>query len=464
MIRLTSKHIWGYGFGNFGYGIIFQIIATYFVFYATAVLGLSGTLIGIMVGVGVIWDAVSDPIMGYISDNTKNKKYGRRHLYLWIGGFSVLLTNLIIWNLHTSIPKWMQVGGMIIALLMIKTGMTIYITPYNALGAEITDDHVKRAKVQSVKMSFFLLGIFVATAVNMLLFFKATPEYPIGQLNPIGYRYMSIFTTILMAVSMFVVLRSTNHMIPELKKRIIENKNTGLKDFFLSITKAFRQLDFRAVVIGYLFTNLASALLSTIGLHVYTYTFKMGNMQIALIAGSQLLMAVISQPFWLWLNKSMDKAKSIRLGLAMSIISSLYFIICVVFRTVTADNLWILIPFILLGGAGTGGLVMLPQAMVADTVDANAVVTGQRQEGVYYGTLTLTYKVSQSIAIVFIGIILDWVGFDTSLTTQKGFTLTSLGLILGIGSLLAFCAAYISYKYYKLNRTAMTEIHKQLNL
>lgn len=462
MINLSNRHIYGYGFGNFGYGIIFQIIATYFVFYATAVLGLSGTVIGAMVGTGVIWDALSDPIMGYISDNTKNKKYGRRHLYLWIGGFSVLITNLILWNLHASIPHWMQVGGMIIALLLIKTGMTVYITPYTALGAEITDDHIKRAKVQSVKMSFFLLGIFVATAVNMLLFFKATPEYPIGQLNPSGYRYMSVFTTALMAVSMFVVLKSTSHMIPELKKRIVHNHNSGLKDFFISLAKAFAHGDFRAVVLGYLFTNLSSALLSTIGLHVYTYTFKMGNMQIALIAGSQLLMAVVSQPFWLWLNKSMDKAKAIRLGLMMSIISSLYFIGCVLLRVLTAQNLWILLPFILLGGTGTGGLAMLPQAMVADTVDAHALVTGQRQEGVYYGTLTLTYKLSQSFAILFIGIVLDWVGFDTALATQKAFTLTSLGLILGIGSLFSFGAAYVSYSHYHLNRKAMDAIHKQL--
>lgn len=461
MTKLSNKVLWSYGFGNFGFGLIFQILATYFVFYATAVLGLSGTLVGTIVGIGIVWDAISDPIMGYISDNTSHPKYGRRHLYLWIGGIVIAFSNLLIWNLHLGFPKWLQVPIMIIMLLIIKTGMTIYGTPYTALGAELTHDHNQRLKIQSIKMIFFMLGIGFAAAGCMLLFFSPTESYPIGQLNPKSYQYMSVVTTLLMILSMYIVFKNTKATIKILST---EHQDNGVKSFFISMKRAFKHNDLRAVVLGYLFTNIASAILSTIGLHVYTYTFRMDNTEIAIIAGLQLLIAILSQGLWIHLNKIIDKGQAIKIALGLSVFSFLFFIISVLYMDFTATNLWVLAPFMLLGGIGSGGLITLPQAMVADTVDANALVTGKRQEGVYYGTLTLTYKLSQSIAIVMIGYVLDLIGFNSELEFQSSFTLTGLGLVLGFGSLLALFLSYLSYRNYKLGREQMNHIQAQLEL
>ena len=459
---ISPRQIWGFGTGNFGFGIIFQIVATYFVFYATAVLGLSGTLIGLIIGLGVIWDAVSDPVMGYISDFTKNKKFGRRHLYMWVGGIATALTNIILWNLNPQMPEWLLLTSMAITLLLLKTATTIYGTPYTALSAELSHDNVQRTKIQSIRMVCFMLGIFFATAVGMLVFFRPTDAYPLGQLNPMGYRYMSVVTTLIVLVTSIISILSTQHMIPHLNSRSNEKKLAGIGSFFKLMTSAYRHANLRAVVLGYLFTNLASALLSTIGLHVYTYTFGMNSTIIALFAGGQLLIAIVSQPLWLWLNHRQDKMVSIRLGLFLSIIASLYFIVCVLTKSFVVDNLWILAPFVLVGGIGSGGLFTLPQAMVADTVDENALKTGTRQEGVYYGTLTLTYKLSQSIAILLIGVVVDLVGFNSTLSTQADFTTTSLGLFLGIGNLLAFLGAFVYYSKYKITRSYLKEIHSQL--
>lgn len=461
MTKLSNKVLWSYGFGNFGFGLIFQILATYFVFYATAVLGLSGTLVGTIVGIGIVWDAVSDPIMGYISDNTTHPKYGRRHLYLWVGGIVIAFSNLLIWNLHLGFPKWLQVPIMVVMLLIIKTGMTIYGTPYTALGAELTHDHNQRLKIQSIKMIFFMLGIGFAAAGCMLLFFSPTEHYPIGQLNPKSYQYMSVVTTMLMIGSMYVVFKNTKACI---RVSEIKKDDNGIKNFFISMKKAFNHSDLRAVVLGYLFTNIASAILSTIGLHVYTYTFKMNNTEIAIIAGLQLFIAILSQGLWINLNKVIDKAQAIKIALGLSVSSFVFFIISVLYMDFTATNLWALAPFMLLGGIGSGGLITLPQAMVADTGDANAILTGKRQEGVYYGTLTLTYKLSQSIAIIIIGYVLDLIGFNADLEFQSAFTLTGLGLVLGIGSLIALFLSYLSYRHYKLSREKMDAIQAQLAL
>lgn len=461
-LRVTELQNWGYGLGNFGFGVIFQIVATYFVFYATAVLGLSGTVIGLIIGIGVVWDAISDPIMGYISDFTRSQRFGRRHQYLWIGGIVTAGTNFVLWNLSPQLPEWLLLIAMALMLLLLKTGMTIYGTPYSALGAEMTHDHSERTKVQAIRMVCFMLGIFFATAVGMLLFFRATPEYPQGQLNPMGYQVMSLVTTAIVLVTSLVSILSTRHMIPLLNTRGIQTEKAGFSNFFKLLFKAYKHDNLRAIVLGYLFTNLASALLSTIGLHVYTYTFKMNSTIIALFAGGQLLIAIFSQPLWLWLNKHQDKTASIRLGLSLSIAASLYFILCVAFKPFAIANLWVLAPFVILGGIGSGGLFTLPQAMVADAVDENALITGTRQEGIYYGTMTLTYKLSQSLAILMIGIIVDAVGFDSSLRAQSEFTTNSLGFFLGIGNLLAFIGAFVFYSQYRISRDRLLDIHARL--
>lgn len=464
MEALKKKTLWAFGFGNLGFGLTAQIISSYLVFYATVILGMSGTSIGVLVSIGIIWDAISDPIMGYLSDLTKSKRFGRRHLYILIGGVGTVVINLALWFIpssYSNITKWLL---MINFVLLIKTFLTIYITPYTALAAEISDDYTDRTRIQAVKTVFFLVGLFLATSVGMLFFFKATPEYPTGQLNPAGYHAMAIFGSIMMAASMLFAYFSTKHLIPQLNARILSTPKLSVKTFFSEIFNSFKNKDFTAVVLGYLFTNIASALISTLGLHVYTYTYRLDNNGIAVIVGSQLIMSILSQPFWIRYSDKHEKNKAIKLGIVFALSSCVYFLITILFRNQIDGNVLYLLPFGIFAGFGTGGLFTMPQAMVADTVDAQALKTGSRQEGVFYGTLTLCYKLSQSIAIFLLSATLDLLKFDASKDVQLASTVVGLALLLAIGSAVALILAYVSYHPYSLTKNAMKHIHQELAL
>jgi Na+/melibiose symporter-like transporter len=459
MIPLTKKTIWSYGAGNLGYGLISQIMAIYLVFYATVVLGMSGTSVGLLVSIGIIWDALSDPIMGYLSDHTRSRRFGRRHLYMLMGGTGVALLHFFLWNISpelTDRTKWLLMAGF---SLTIKTAMTIYITPYTALAAEISEDYTERTRVQAVKTIFFILGIFMAAAFGMAVFFRATEQYPVGQLNPIGYRNISLFGSAFMLISMAFAYLGTSDRIQVLNARILSNKSPGFMAFFTEMKEAFANRDLRAVVLGYLSTNIASALLSTLALHVFTFTFLMSNNDIALIVGLQLMMSIISQPFWIRFSDRFEKKGAVIAGIVVTMVASSYFVLCVLLRTAVQDNVLWLIPFSILAGFGTGGLFTLPQAMVADTVDANTLTTGRRQEGVFYGILTLSYKLSQSIALMLLGFALDLLQFDPALPEQLESTLIGLGLVMSVGSLLSFGVSYFFYQHYSLTKRRMYEIH-----
>lgn len=462
MQPLSKRTLWGFGFGNIGFGLTSQIVSAYLVFYATVILGMSGASIGLLVSLGIIWDAISDPIMGYLSDMTRFKKYGRRHLYILIGGVGTALINLGLWTIPSSLDNVTKWFLMITLVMLIKTFLTIYITPYTALAAEISDDYTDRTRVQAVKTTFFLMGIFLATAFGMLIFFKSTPEFPIGQLNPAGYSRMAIFASVVMIIAMLSAYLSTKHLIPNLTARLLSAPKLSIGTFFKEIFNAFKNVDFRAVVLGYLFANIASALISTLGLHVYTYTFGLNNIGVSVIVGSQLVMSIASQPFWITYSDRKEKKSAVFMGILLALLACVYFLGCVIFKDAINGNVLFLLPFGVLAGFGTGGLFTMPQAMVADTVDAQALIHKSRQEGVFYGTLTLCYKLSQSVAIFLLGIALDLLKFDSAKSVQLESTIIGLALLLGIGSLISLIASYLTYKPYTLTKKRMTEIRQAL--
>lgn len=147
-----------------------QVVGTYLVFYSTAILGIPGSMVGLAVSISIIWDAVTDPIMGYLSDITHSKIFGRRHLYLIIGASGIALTNYLIWNISASFSSSVKFLLIFIYIILFKTFTTIYITPYTALGAELSSDYNERTSIQSMKTIFFLVGLSFVSVAGMYMF------------------------------------------------------------------------------------------------------------------------------------------------------------------------------------------------------------------------------------------------------------------------------------------------------
>ncbi|TDT61286.1 MFS transporter [Fonticella tunisiensis] len=453
----------GYGSGNFSVGVSMQVVGAYLVFYCTAILGIPGSLVGLAVSLSIVWDAVTDPLMGYFSDITRSKTFGRRHLYLLIGGIGIALTNFFLWNIDASLPDHIKFTFIFIDILAVKTFMTIFTTPYTALGAELSNDYNERTTIQGIKTIFFLLGLSLVSVIGMYIFFQPTHEYPVGQLNPKAYNHMGLFSSIIVVIFALICYLSTKKYIPLLNQPEIKSDNRlWILNLVASFKSIFSNSTFRYVAFTYMFTNISSALLSNIGLHVFTYTFLLSSQQIAVIVGIQLLVSILSQPAWTIISKKLDKKPAMNLGLFICIAASFIFLIMVLLKDFIKGSAGYFIPFAAIGGFGTGGLFTLPLSMIADIIDQDELKTGKRSEGTYYGCLTLLYKFTQSITLLLIGFLLDIVNFDASLLVQSEGTVVILGLILGIGSILSFAAAFMSLAGYKLNREKVEQIQMQI--
>jgi Na+/melibiose symporter-like transporter len=453
----------GYGSGNFSTGIATQVIGTYLVFYCTVILNMPGSFVGLAVSLSIIWDAITDPLMGYFSDKTKSKIFGRRHQYILIGGIGLGISNYLLWNMSQGLSNNLKFAIIFILIIVIKTFSTIYVTPYTALGAELSNDYNERTSIQGIKTIFFLLGLAFVSVFGMFVFFRSTREYPSGQLNPGAYSSMGLFSSILIVIFALVCFYSTRKYIPILSGYAEigisdSNINTPLSAF----KEIFHNKFFRYVAFAHMFTNIASALVANTGLHVFTYTFSLSSNQIGLIIGIQLLVSILSQPIWLLVSKKLDKKPSMILGIVFCIIGSLFFLVLVLMKEYVMGNALYFIPFAILVGFGTGVLFTLPFSMLADVIDLDELNTGKRSEGSYYGCLTLFYKLSQSITLLLIGFLLDLVKFDAGLPKQAESTVIILGLMLSIGSALSFIAALLSISRYNLNRSNVEDIQKKI--
>ncbi len=501
--KLSSKTKIGYGIGTLSYGIPFQLVSACFVFYSTMVLGISGALTGLLVSVSTIWDAVTDPVMGYISDHTKSRiLLGRRLIYVLIGALGLALCTLLLWQVSPELPyasKAVMLGAL---LILLKTFSTIYATPYMALGAELSTDYGERTAVQSYRTAFFFLGFMFPTILGMAVFFKPTPEYADGQLNPQAYAYLAIVTAAITLISAAVCIALTYKKQPVYTPP--NKKKNAIIGIFKETAEALKCSDFRNVSIGLLFVNMAMSIVGAIGMHIFTYTFGLKSGQIAIVFGALFLMALAAQPVWLYIANKFEKKTAMMACLFINIgVTVLFFVFVFANEWVSAHYIAI-VPLAMLTGFSIGGSIALPYSMITDTIDKDAYYSGTRKEGVFYGCATFMFKLSQSLAVIFAGTMLDIIGFnkDADLTTlklqfdqvtlqitdfisgQAGATLEQLktqaaelstligqksevnlmlGLILPVGFLICFVLALVFISRYTLNKEKVAFYQSGIN-
>jgi glycoside/pentoside/hexuronide:cation symporter, GPH family len=453
----------GYGMGDLTYGIVFQMVGTYVVFFATAVLGISGSLVGLALSISVLWDAISDPLMGYLSDITRSVRFGRRHLYLLLGSAGMAVSNLMIWSIQPEWSNGLKVAGLFVGLMLMKTSATVFATPYAALGSELTTDYNERTSIQGIRSIFFLGGLMFSTVMGFLLFFNATPEFPIGQENPAAYRNMGLTVSLIALLGGFTVYGMTRQYIPHLRARNPDKAEiTGLHKLAASFRLALQNNPYRHVVIAYLLTNISTALISSLGIHVFTYTFQLDNRDIGTIFGVLFGVSILSQPIWIRISRRIDKRPAILLGILFSLLGCVLVFFFVLFKDRIAGEMVYMLPFAALGGFGSGALFSMPYSMVADTIDFDEARTGKRLSGVYYGSMTFFYKFSQSLTVFLVGILLDVVRFDAKATVQPESTVTILGMTIAIGGFVVLVLAGVSYFQYGLNREKVAQIQEQI--
>lgn len=434
-----------YGFGGLSYSVINQTIANFFMFFATSVLGLQGTFVGVIIGISTVWDGISDAVIGYLSDNYPLGKLGRRNGYMLIASIGMAVFNIALWCIPNSLSLWVKFVWLLISLVLIETFSTMFATPYTALANDLAKNNNDRTKYNSSNTIFYLIGIIIPSAL-MVVFLPNTEAYPIGQLNPNGYIKIAIVTSIICFVFGVVCSFTTNNRYTTIK--FGSRQKFGLKVLTQGFLRTIKNARLRPLILGYICASSITVFLCGIGLHFFTYSLFYSSKQITALLFVLILGNIISQPLWLFISQKIRKKPALILGFLITILSVFGIIGIYFFRVELYQiSFYMNIVLILICGMGSGALYTFPVSLYGDAV--KEVNGGNNNNASYLGSLTFASNIANSLSQLIIGVLLDIIKFDSSLAVQSLGVQYGLALILFIGVqtfLILGCFTYSGYK------------------
>jgi GPH family glycoside/pentoside/hexuronide:cation symporter len=464
--RLSVPTMIAYGIGQLGESLRTVGYTTFLLFYYNQVIGLSGTLTSLALGVSLIVDAVSDPLVGAWSDRTSSR-WGRRHPFMLA---SMLPLGLLFYA--TFNPPQLEPGGYFVWLLMSATltrlAVSLYHVPHLALGAEITRDYSQRSTLYSINTVFLFLAMYGTQGLALRFFFPTTERFNPGLLDPNAYVTFSIAFAVTMVVAIAISIVGTAREIPFLPPAV-RRFNFSLRRTIADFIEVFRNASFRALFFGMLLTMLTLAVESVLkpymDLHFWGLTTEqMSWRPLGIIAG-----ALLALPFAPWLNRVFDK-KVVLIAAGAVWVTAIHVLIATKYvapdwlpANGTTALLQVLLVQDLIMGLSSVLTYGAVYSMIADISDEHQLEVGERREGVLFASRAFAQQVVQSIGIAGAGLLLDVIDFPTGAKagTVDDPTLMRLGAIPLCAALVYLCGL-CCYARYRIHRQQHARILSEL--
>ena len=430
-------------------------------------LGLPTVYTGIAIGIALAVDSITDPLIGSLSDNWQGSN-GRRHPFLYA---SILPLGLCFIGLFS--PPELGEFALFLWLTVFSVGtramMTLYYVPHVSLGAELSDDFNERTEVVAYRYFFSYVGGILTFAIGFVVYFPDT------QFNVEAYAPFGITLSLLMMASILVTALGTRKRIPHLPASRINREPVSvwavLKKTLLEIRSALTNRSFRWLFSGVLIVFAMVGVDNALNLHMNTYFWELQGGGNLLFFAATPVGALLGTAIASTLTRWFDKKPSVIIG---TLCWALCQVIPVVLRLLgwfpengTAELLYSLIAIKFIQGLGVVQALIAFNSMVADVVDEHELITGMRQEGIFFSSVSFSNKMTSGIGTVAAGFALafiDWpTGADVQTASDIGAeTIAWLGLIYGpIVSGFALVSAYC-YSKYGLNRQRHAEIVEAL--
>lgn len=439
-----------------------QTVNSFIMFFATSVMGLQGALVGAMIALTSLWDGVSDPIIGYLSDRTKNRFFGRRLLYMLIASFSLAICNVLLWSCPAKKGSGLAVVWLVMFLLLQETFNTFFATPYSALCIDIAPDYNDQTRMQSFKSVFYILGL-IMPSVLMYIFMPSNVGVQ-TQFDKSGYVNIALVNSLLVVVSGLISIFGTRKRVlsmPNYDKGVIDStQKHGFKKIIGGYFETLKKKDFRIVTLGYSVSLIASIFITSVGMHLFTFCYHFSSTQISVIMICFFGGAIFSQLIWVNLVKKYDKKQTLIFALCLLLVGIALTSVTFLFRTyTTADTIFFFVlPCIFVCGVGSGALYSLPHSMYADVVTMEQFKTKENNAGRYTGYYTFTYNFTNSITLLVIGVLLDLIHFDSTMPLQALSVQAGLGKIVFFGSSVAITLAIMIFSNYSIKRADILKV------
>ena len=388
---LTNRVRAGYGIGDYAICLYWSGIGLYLLYFYTDVVGISPILAGWIYALGIGWDAITDPFMGYLAERTKTKM-GSYRPFIYYGSIPLALSFvLLFW-----VPPFEGTAlflFLILVNLIHRSCFTIVSVPYSSLTARITNDSNERTKLTTARMisaSFGTLSMS-ALAFPLIAYFGGADE-------AFGFLWLAIISGLIAIALLTVTVYSVREKVDEIVTSNLPN--------FVSITKTVATNYPFWIVFGcILILGSTGVMFNKNLIYFVKYGLELHEYQ-GLILGVSSGASFLSLPFWAYLALKIGKRETWLISMTIAFIGLLLFFY---YPIASLNELLILLALI---GVGNGAGGVLFWSMLPDTVEYGEWKSGIRTESSLYGFMTFAQKSSIAVAALILGFLLSGIGFE----------------------------------------------------
>ena len=437
-----------YGMPGLGAGYMYLLMSLYVMKFSTDVLLIAPAVMGIIFSISRIWDAISDPIAGYLSDRT-TFKFGRRRTWMLLSFVPISFCFFAV----SAPPESMQGQSldlwMMIAILSFYSAITLFNVPHMALGAELSEDYHERTRLFGVRHIGFTLGSILSLVSMSLLI--SEENSPTGDVRELASN-LAFFAVAVMSLMIFFSVSRLKED-PKFQNRVNKNPFKAFRDVWVNPHA-------KILIIVLFIENLGGAVIGVLTLYVTQYIVE-APAWAPIIIFAYMLPSALSVPLWIPLSRRFGKIRLWVFSLALTGISFGGIFIIPFLDSVT-DRLIVMFLGAILGGMASGCGGAIGPSVKGDVIDYDEYLTGERKEGSYFAALNFVYKSATGIMLLVTGFVLQFSGFipNQPQTMEVKIALISL---YGLVPLVFYSlGSYLLYKKFKFGEKEHAAIKQQI--
>jgi len=447
----------------FGIGMLanqmFPAALSIFIVILVQSLGMSPVMWGLIFFLPKLIDAVTDPLMGYISDRTQSR-WGKRRPYIFIGAVIAGLSYIAMWQLSEDNSLLFNFWYFLLWNIIFFLGMTIFSVPYVAMGYEMSSDYHERTRLMAVAQWIGQWAWVIAPWFWIVLYdpnwFESATE---------GARTLSIWVGLIcmgLAIVPAVLCRSDDNAHEE--KEAIGSLSDTFRDLWRGVLITLANKPFQKVCIATFCIFNAFNTVAGFAFFIIVYYMNQGdpvqagNWPALFGSVSAICTCFLVIPIINWMAQKFGKLKTFTITQTLSLAGYSMF-----WWSFSPENPYLMFVPIPLYVFGIGGLFTLMMSMTADICDMDELETGERREGLFGAIYWWMVKFGAAFAGLLSGLILASVGFDQSITIQSDSTLAGLRAAFILVPVTGTIIGILVMRSYELDESSVNDIRAQLD-
>ena len=442
-----------YGFGSVAFGVKSNGFDYFFLIFYSQVMGVSAYLVSLALMIALIVDALSDPLIGYLSDNTRSR-WGRRHPFMYAAAIPASVAYYFVWNPPAGLEGDALFPYIVTLAILVRTLITVYEIPSSSLVAEMSDDYDERTSMLSYRYFFGWTGGTLMGAFATIFILVPTATISNGMFNVEGHGQVGAIAATVIFLAIMISALGTHKMIPDLKPPPpARQMSVGL--IYREVFETLASRSFLALFLAALFGAVASGVSTTLSFYFSTFFWGFTTEQIGLISLSVVISALMAFFISPAISKRLGKKRgAITIGLmAFTVAPAPIFLRLLGLMPENGDP--VLFPLVLSIIVVDVALIIayqtLSASMIADLVEEAEIKTQRRNEGVFFASVTFVRKVTQGIGAAVAGVLLTISQFPVGATPDQvpESVLTTFGwlyvpVIFGLWMIMIACLSLYS--------------------